>query len=92
MSPQPRPRDDICALLCRLLDAHGEALLDDPQRLRNMLAELMHGSCAAKICAPLRALQGDLRHDLACRRRLGLSSLPFLAADAHLELLRGRQA
>ena len=30
MSPQPRPRDELCALLRRRLDAHGEALLDDP--------------------------------------------------------------
>jgi hypothetical protein len=91
MSPQPSPRDELCATLRRLLDAHGEALLDDPQRLRSMLADLMHGSCAVEIRALLWALQGDLRKNLAYRRRHGLSSLPFLAADARPLVEEGLQ-
>ena len=89
MSPQMSPRDELCATLRGFLDAHGEALLDDPQRLRSMLADLMRGSCAVEIRALLWALQGDLRKNLAYRRRHGLSSLPFLAADAQALVAEG---
>ena len=89
MSPQMSPRDELCATLRSLLDAHGEALLDDPQRLRSMLADLMRGSCAVEIRALLWALQGDLRKNLAYRRRHDLASLPFLAADAQALVAEG---
>ena len=89
MSPQMSPRDELCATLRRLLDEHGEALLDDPQRLRSMLADLLHGTCKAEVNALVRALQGDLRKNLAYRRQHGLSSLPFLAADAQALVAEG---